>query len=456
MVKQSTKFNPSEFKQLRPDAAGIDIGATGHYVAVPEGRDKESVCSFGAFTSDLHRIADWLKKCRIKTVVMESTGVYWIPLFEVLEEKGFEVYLVDARHVKNVSGRKSDVLDCQWLQQLHSYGLLQPAFRPEEKIAQLRSYVRQRSMLIQAAASHVQHMQKALSMMNVHIHNVVSDITGDTGMTIVRAIVSGERNPAKLAQNRHHRCKNSQEVFEKSLEGNYRSEHVFALKQALELYDIYQEKARACETEIQRLLTDFDNRGEPNECPPRQKPETRKHRYSFDLSSELVRMTGVDLTSIPGINSATALLLLSEIGLDMSRWHSGKCFASWLGLAPGTKISGGRRLSSRTKPVTNRAATALRIAAMTLHHSKTALGAFFRRVKSRHGGPKAITATAHKLARLVYALLKAGSTYVEQGQEYYEERYRERVIKSLNSRAKSLGLRLCPIDEQVKTQHALI
>lgn len=242
----------SSIKIINPNAAGIDIGASSHFVAVPEGRDKEIIKEFGCYTPDIKDMIVWLKRCKIQTVVMESTGSYWIPVFEILDREGFEVKLVDAHHVKNVRGRKSDVIDCQWLQQLHTYGLLSGAFRPEDKIVELRSFLRQRSLLIESASMHIQHMQKALIQMNLHLNNAISDITGVTGMAIVRAILSGERNPNKLAGLRDARCKQPQEVIRKSLQGNYREEHLFALKQAVELYDFYQQKIAECDEEIKK------------------------------------------------------------------------------------------------------------------------------------------------------------------------------------------------------------
>ncbi len=436
---------PAQLPHLNLNAAAIDIGATSHFVAVPEGRDRVSVREFATFTADLHRLADWLTQCGVDTVVMESTGVYWIPVFELLEQRGFEVRLVDARHVKNVSGRKSDVLDCQWLQQLHTYGLLQGAFRPADQIVVLRSYLRQRAMLVQYAAAHIQHMQKALQQMNLLLHHVVSDITGVTGMAIIRAILAGERDPQILAQHRDYRCKHSAEVIAKSLEGTYREEHLFALAQAVALYDAYQVQLAAIDGRIESYLASLDrvtDEAPPPPIKPRQTP--KKHQPRFDARTYLYRITGVDLTRIDGIEAATALTLISEIGTDMSRWKTAKHFASWLGLCPNTKISGGRVLSSRTKPSANRAAAALRLAASSLYHSQSALGAYYRRMQAKFGAPKAVTATAHKLARLVYSLLKHGTAYIDAGQDYYERQYKERVVRSLEQRAKALGFELVP------------
>lgn len=450
--RKSKKINkkmkiPPHLEHINKMAAGIDIGSSSHFVAVPEGCDEISVREFASFTPDLHALADWLKRCGIETVAMESTGVFWIPLYELLESRGFEVKLVDARHVKNVSGRKTDVLDCQWLQQLHTYGLLSGAFRPSEQICALRAYMRQRNMLITCAGTHIQHMQKALSQMNIQLHNVLSDITGETGMKIIRAIVAGERDPVKLASHRDKRCKNSLEIIAKSLTGNYRGEHIFSLSQALELYDNYKEKILACDQEIEKQLFLFQDFSEENQnnvrCANQKKSKAHcKNKLSFDVSSHLIRITGVDLTAIPGIEASTALKIISEIGLDFSRWKNSKQFASWLGLCPGNKVSGGKRLGGKSKRTSNFAAAALRMAASTLHSSQSALGAFFRRLKSRLGAPKAITATAHKIATILYEMIKNHAEYNEVGQDYYEKQYRERIIKNLNSRAKTLGFEL--------------
>jgi transposase len=422
---------PKHLEHINRYAAGIDIGSKSHFVAVPEGTDEQPVREFSTFTADLERLAEWLISCGITTVAMESTGVYWIPVFEILESHGLEVKLVNARHVKNVPGRKSDVLDCQWLQQLHTYGLLHGAFRPADQVCTLRAYVRQRSTLVRSSASHIQRMQKALAQMNLQLHNVVTDITGTTGMRIIKAILDGERNPDALASMRDPRCKNSSATIARSLKGNYRPEHLFSLQQAVELYEVYQTKIADCDRQILKQLKSFDD--SPNNMPP------------TSVEDALVRMSGVDLTAIDGINTTTALKILSEIGTDMSRFKSAKHFASWLGLSPGTKVSGGKVLSSATKQVANKAAAALRMAAFTLFNSKSALGAYLRRQRARLGAPKAITATAHKLARLVYAMLTHGTAYVDAGQEYYEERHRSRVIQNLKRRAQELGFELVTI-----------
>jgi transposase len=422
---KKSKRVPKHLEHINLLAAGIDIGATSHFVAVPEGVSEITVREFRTFTSDLYALADWLKQCGIQTIAMESTGVYWIPVFEILEEKGFEVKLVDARQVKNVSGRKTDVLDCQWIQQLHTYGLLNGAFRPTDQICELRSYIRQRSMLIQSASRYIQQMQKALMQMNVQLHHVIADITGDTGMKIIRAIDKGERDPSILAKHRDSRCKTSIDDIKAALTGNYRAEHLFALKQSLELYDYFQEKIQACDDEIAKTMAKFSTNSNVCDTPVEQlnpsKKKASKNSPSFNLGAELHRLTGVDLLAVPGINHVSALQIIGEIGLDMTQWKNAKQFASWLGLCPGNKVSGGKRLSGKTKPSNNRAAATLRMAAFTLYRSQTSLGAYLRRLKSQKGPMKAITATAHKLAKIIYNMLRDGVEYKEAGQTYYEE-----------------------------------
>ena len=443
---------PKHLEHINKMAAGIDIGSKSHFVAVPEGCTDICVREFKSFTTDLYELANWLEKCGIETVAMESTGVYWIPLYDLLESRGFEVKLVDARHVKNVSGRKTDVLDCQWLQQLHTYGLLNGAFRPDEQVCVLRVYLRQRSMLIQQGGIPIQHMQKALSQMNLQLHNVLSDITGETGIKIIRAIAfEGVRDPKILANYRDRRCKNSLETIEKSLTGYYREEHIFALKQALELYDMYRDKIAACDIEIEKQLLLFEDSTiivSPESKQEAIKKKSKSHcknKLLFNVKSHLTRITGIDLTAIPGIEASSALKIISEIGLDLSRWKSSKQFASWLGLCPGNKVSGGKRLGGKSKRTANYAASTLRMAASTLHSSQTALGAFYRRLRSRLGAPKAITAAAHKLATIIYNMLKDGVEYIETGQAYYEDQHRDRIIRNLSLRAKSLGFSLVEV-----------
>jgi transposase len=436
---------PPHLQHMNLNAAGIDIGSERHMVAVPEGRDPVSVREFGTFTADLEALATWLKQCAVTSVAMESTGVYWIPLFELLERHGFEVKLVDARHVKNVSGRKSDVLDCQWIQQLHTYGLLAGAFRPPDEICVLRSYLRQREMLTQSASMHIQHMQKALQQMNLLLHNVVSDITGVTGMKIIKAILAGERDPRVLARNRDERCHNSTGTIAKSLVGNYREEHLFALRQAVDLYETYQAKIADCDQAIIKQVQKQPNSSDDDPpTPAKQVPARDRLRDGVDVRDLLFKKSGVDLFAIPGLAADTLLTLASEVGFDMTPWKTEKHFASWLGLCPGTKISGGKVLNNKTKRNPNRATQAFRMAAASLNRSQTALGAFYRRIKSRADGKQAVTATAHKIALIYYAMLTKGTGYVELGQQAYEQRYKERRIDHLKVQAKSLGFQLVP------------
>lgn len=429
-----------------PNAAGIDVGSSSHYVAVPSDRDENPVREFKSFTADLEQLSDWLKACDIELVAMESTGVYWIPLFELLESRGFTVYLVNARHVKNVAGRKRDVLDCQWIQQLMSYGLLSGAFRPKDEVCALRSVSRQREMLLRYQSRHIQHMQKALAQMNIQLANVISDIAGETGQKIIRAILGGERDGAKLAKLKHGRIRASEAEIAKSLRGNWRAEHLFALKQAVALYDVYGEQLSECDQQLESMLKAMQiQAGNPG--PSKRQSHTR-NSPKFDARTYLFNLCGVDLTSINGIDATTALKVISEIGPDLSRFKSAKHFTSWLGLCPGTKISGGKILSGVCKRTANRAAQALKMAASALRRSQSALGAYYRRMCARLDRPQAITATAHKLARLIYAMLTKGTEYMDQGQDYYEQRYQQRVVHHLSQRAEKLGFQLVPISQK--------
>lgn len=441
------KSLPKQLKQINPNAAGIDIGAEEHYVAVPKSRDFESVRSFGCLTPELHQMAKWLKKCGIDTVAMESTGVYWVPVVEVLEQYDLEVKLVDAYHVKNVPGRKTDVKDCQWLQELHMFGLLRGAFRPGKQIRVLRSYWRHRAGLLKACAQQIQLMQKALEQMNLQLHKVITDITGLTGMKIIRAIIAGQRNPVILAQMKHPMIKSSQETIAKALTGTYSEEHLFALKQAVELYDIYRDKIAECDREIERYLSTFEAKADPKDIRPRPTKNKRgcKNAPQFNLRTELYKITGVDLTQIDGIDVMTAHTVICECGFDMSPFPTEKHFSSWLGLCPNNRITGGKVFSSRTRKVQNRVALILRVAAQSLHRSKTALGAYYRRMRARLGAPKAITAAAHKLAILIYRMLKYGENYVDKGQYYYERQYRMRALKNLRIRARQMGYELLAV-----------
>jgi transposase len=447
------KSGSSSFSMINKDAAGIDIGSGEHWVAVPEDRDEEPVRCFGCFTADLQAMARWLKQCGVTTVAMESTGVYWIPCYQILEEHGFQVNLVNARHVKNVPGRKSDVSDCQWLQRLHTYGLLSGSFRPEDQICVLRSYWRHRSNLVRYASDHIQHMQKALTQMNLHLHKVLSNVTGVTGMNIIRAIISGERDPEKLALMRERGVKNTPEAIAKALEGDYRQEHLFALKQAVELYDFYHRQIEACDREIERYLHTFEAKVDPVQNPlPKQKRKKEMRYQSFvDLRTELYRVSGIDFTQIPGLDVVTVQTILSEIGLDPGKFPTEKRFVSWLGLCPNNRITGGQVKSTKTRKTANRAANALRMAAQSVANSNTGLGGFYRRIRARLGAPKAITATAHKLARIFYRMWTTGQSYTDLGSDYYENRYKERVLRNITRRARELGYDavLQPIEQRV-------
>jgi transposase len=430
-------------EQINFNAAGLDIGDDEIYTAVPEGRDKVSVRVFETFTVNLYALADWLEACGVDTVAMESTGVYWIPVYEILESRGFEVYLVNARHIKNVTGRKTDILDCQWIQQLHTYGLLQASFRPPEEIRALRSLVRHRDNLITSCSREIQHMQKALQQMNVKLTNVISDITGVTGMLIMRDIVAGQQDPETLARHRDPRCRKSEEEIAKSLQGHYKSEHVFALKQALEAYDFYQQQISECDSEIEKLYAAFESQVDVVEKPlmsrKSKRNKTQGNEPAFNLRLYLYQWAGVDLTQIDGLDALTIQKVLTETGVDMSPWPTAKHFTSWLSLCPHNDKTGGKIIKSHTKKTQNRAAAALRMAAQSLARSKSALGGYYRRMRAKLGGPQAITATAHKLARIIYAMLKNQTEYIDPGMEYYEERARQRAIKNLKRKAMHLG-----------------
>lgn len=450
---KSPKTKPASLSQLNPKCAGIDVGAAELFVCIAKNPQEQEVRSFSTFTADIKLMIDWLKKNKVESIAMESTGVYWIPPYEFLEEAGFEVLLVNARFFKAVPGRKSDVKDCQWIQQLHSYGLLRGSFRPTNDIVELRSYVRQRSRLFESAGTQVQLMHKALTQMNIQLNHVISDITGMTGLNIIQAILRGERDPKFLANLSVARCRKKMDLIEKALEGNYRREHLFALKQAYTAYEFFHQQIYDCEKEIEKSLSVMQVKEPTRDEEAQQSESNRKTKakktynrspYHFNAADGLKKVTKADLTTIPGIDANTAMKILSEIGTDMTRWHSAKAFASWLGLCPGNRISGGKVLSSRTKPSDNRAAQALRMAAATLYRSSCYLGAFFRRMRARLGAPKAITATAHKLAKTLYRMLMNGEDYRELGENYYEQQYQARVLANLTKRAKEMGYDLTP------------
>lgn len=430
--------------EVFPNAAGIDVGASSHWVAVPPHLAEDSVREFGAMTDDLNALADWLLACGVDTVALESTGVYWIALYDVLEQRGLKVWLVDARQMKYVPGRKSDVQDCQWLQRLMSLGLLRAAWRPDSEVCVVRAIARQREVLIAEQASWVQRMQKALVQMNIQLTEVLTDIMGATGQAIIRAIVAGERDPKTLARHRNTRVKAGTEEVVKALTGNWRDEHLFVLAQALAMYDDIGRHLLECETKLQALLIERSRAAVDLGKSPRQ---GTKSRAEFDVRKALANWAGVDLTRIDGLGVTVVMKLLTEIGPDVSRFANVKHFCSWLGLCPGNKISGGKVLSSSTKRSANRARQALKMAAMALWHSTSALGAFYRRLCGRMDKLRANTATAHKLARMVYFMLTRGEAYVDKGQQHYEEQQRQRSIAALKRRATALGFQINPVTE---------
>lgn len=436
--EKSQQVNAIEI--VNPNAAGIDVGSEKHYVAIGPEKSDKPVRSFGCYTPDLEEMARWLKDNGVTTVAMESTGVYWVPVCQVLEGYNLEVKLVDARHVKNVPGRKTDVSDCQWIQQLHRHGLLRGCFLPQAEIEVIRQYWRQRCMLVESASREILHMQKAFEQMNLHVHKVLSDITGVSGMKITRAILSGERNPKVLAAMREKGVKRSEKEIVKALTGNYREEQLFALSQSVQLYDTFHAMIRDCDEKLEQCLKRFESKVPEQDLPPTSgSGHRRKNEPDFQLERELHRISGVDLTAIDGISSITAQTIVSEVGFDLSDFPSEKHFSSWLCLCPNNRITGGKVKRSRTLKNSNRVATALRLAAQSLHRSDSAMGAFFRRMKARLGAPKAITATARKLACLIYRMLRYGMEYIDIGQQQYQQRYRQQQINSLRKRADALG-----------------
>lgn len=436
---------------VHANAAGIDIGSREIWVAVPPDRAGEIVRCFGTFTPDLESLVDWLNACDIDTVAMESTGVYWIPLFEILEARGIRVYLVNARHVKHVPGRKSDVLDCQWLQKLHSLGLLQGSFRPDAEMVVLRTYLRHRAELIQHRAPHILHMQKALQQMNLQLHHVLSDITGVTGLQILRAIVAGERDPKVLARLRQPGCKADEATIIKALTGSWRDEYLFTLKQSLEVFDFFTVQINACNIEIERHFSTIKPRWDaPQELPqlPPAKPTSRtKNKPAQSTRQELFRILGVDLVAVTGLSASLTQTILTEVGTDMSKWPSVKHFASWLGLAPHNDISGGKVLRSRTLKTDNRAGQAFRQAAASVTRSNSAFGAFYRRKRAQLGPAQALVATAHKIARTVYFMLNYKAPFQDIGVEGYESQQRTRELTYLQRKAAKLGFDLAPRDQ---------
>jgi len=429
-----------------PDAAGIDIGNEAHYVAVPPARDTDPVRRFGCVTAELKAMAGWLKQCGIRTVAMQSTGVYWIPVYDVLEEAGLEVFLVNARETKNLPGKKTDVQESQWLMQLHTYGLLRNSFRPGQEIRRMRNYWRQRNDWVQSAGRHMQRMQKTLTQMNVQLANVISDLSGVTGQAIIKAILAGERDGWKLAALRDGRIRASEEEIARSLEGNWQEDLLFVLKQEQEGYEFCQQQIAACDQRLEEYLKQRADRSEGAAAPD----ETRKHRRKkkrgnapqFELREGLFRMTGVDLTRIDGIDVMTAMMVVSEAGWDMSKWQTERHFVSWLRLCPDNRISGDRVIGKGRLRTNNRLAGALKMAASSLRQSDTYLGAQFRRLRTRLGSPVGIKAMAAKLARLIYRMLRYGMEYVDRGAAFYEQQHQQRQIDSLKRKAEALGFKV--------------
>jgi transposase len=431
---------------VHPDAAGIDIGNESHYVAVPPTRDTESVRRFGCTTAELKAMAGWLKQCGIRTVAMQSTGVYWIAVYDILEQAGLEVYLVNARETKNLPGRKSDVQESQWLMKLHTYGLLRNSFRPSQEIRTMRTYWRQRNDLVRAAGRHIQRIQKALTQMNLQLANVLSDLSGVTGQAIIKAILAGERDPHKLAAFRNWRVKATQEQIARSLEGNWQEDLLFVLKQEQDGYEFCQQQMAECDRRLEQYLQQREDRSQGASLPEEKRKERLKKKKGnapqFDLRTELFRMTGTDLTQIDGIDVMTATTILSEAGWDMSKWQTEHHFVSWLRLCPDNKVSGDKIIGKGRLPTNNRITNALKMAASSLRTSNTYVGAQFRRLRTKLGAPVAIKAMAAKLARLVYRMLRYGMQYVDQGAKFYEAQHRNLQIAHLKWKAAKLGFRI--------------
>lgn len=443
---------PRRPRVIQPNAGGVDVGATELYAAVPPDRTEHAVRKFSTFTTGLYALAAWLKEHGVTSVAMESTGVFWIPVFQVLESCGIEVCLVNARHVKNVPGRKTDVQDCQWLQYLHSVGLLQASFRPPEAICAVRTLMRHRANVVAAGAQHIQHMQKALTQMNLHLHHVLSDLSGVTGLALIDAMLAGERDPKVLAQLRDKRVKASEETVREALIGDYRPEHLFTLRQARRAYQFCREQLQECDAEIERHLAQLPSQVDPETTPPPpptgSKHPPRKgevHLPERDVRTELYRLYGTDLTQVPGLGVSNVCALLTELGTELAAaFGTDARFCSWLALCPNPQISGGKVLKKGTRQAKHRVATLFRIAAQSLHHSHTALGAFYRRMRAKLGAPAAITATAHKLARIFFHLVTTKTAYDESLFARQEEQHQQRRLERLKREAADFGLRLEP------------
>ena len=451
------RADPTQGLQVaHPNAAGIDIGASEHWVSVPADRADKPTQRFGCCTAELNRLADWLKHCGVDTVVMEATGNYWVVLYDLLEERQLNPVVVNPRYAKNMSGKKGDIPDCQWMQKLHTYGLFANSFRPAQEVRVLRAYLRQREQLVGAAAQQIQHLQHALTEMNVQLTNVISDISGETGLAIIDAILRGERDPLALAQFKGPRIRATRATLAQALEGHWKDEEIFRLEQARLSYAHFQEQILQCQERIEQQMRAIQGRMAADSPlpdsvvlpaePADQEPTLAQKAQSFDLGAELKRILGVDLTQIDGIGPVAAQIILSEIGTDMSRWPTEKHFASWLGLCPDHRISGGKVLGRSTRPVVSRARNALRLCAYTLAHSKSWLGAKYRRLKAKLGAPKAIVAMAHHLARLIYRMIKNGADYVDKGMEAYEQKYRAQRIAWLKKQARELNLQVVELE----------
>lgn len=449
MVRRATsgtkkKKHSRIFDQINHNAAGIDAGAEFHWVAVPEERATQAVRKFSTLTSGLYALADWLVEAGVDTVAVEATGVYCVPLLEVLDARGIKVLLAKPSSLKSVNDRrKTDMLDCQWIQMLHTFGLLRASFRPTQLVATFRSYSRQRRMLIEAASTSIEHMKKALTQMNVRVDQAVSDVTGVTGMRIIRAILAGERDPKELAALRDERCAKNEEALAEALFGKYSDEHLFALEQAVGTWDHYQALIAECNKRIEQHSDAFEKKASRQDIPkPRRIEHTRKNVLPFDGRSIFFELLGQDLTQIDGISTGTICTFIAEVGTSLETFPSVKDFTSWLRLCPGSNTTGGKNRSGKNRSTTNRLATALRISAQTLERSKSALGAFYRRKKARLGPEKAVTAAAHKLARMIYFTLKYQRPYLDPGADYYDQRHRDKVLRQMQKRAKQLGYQL--------------
>lgn len=431
---------------VHPAAAGIDIGNESHYAAVPPNVDSEPVRRFGCTTAELRALADWLKQCRIRTIAMQSTGVYWIAVYDILEEAGFEVYLVNARETKNLPGRKSDVQESQWLMKLHTYGLLRNSFRPPQEIRIMRTYWRQRIDLVRAAGRHIQRMQKALTQMNIQLANIIADLSGMTGQAIIKAILAGERDPHHLAELRDPRVKASEEEIARTLEGHWQEDLLFVLKQEQDGYEFCQKQMAECDRQLQAYLQEREDRSQGASLPEERRKDRLKkkkgNKPQFPLRDELFRVIGTDLSQIDGIDVVTAMTIISEVGWDMSKWKTEHHFVSWLRLSPDNKVSGDRIIGKGRLPTTNRVTTALRMAASSLRMSNTYLGAQFRRLRTKLGAPVATKAMAAKLARLVYRMLRYGMKFIDKGAQFYEAQHRKLQISHLKRRATQLGFQI--------------